>query len=242
MTGPFTSERSHIVSHRKDVPVIPAESPVSARRDYGPVQLAAHLGLEQWQYSRALGDGLIPGPDRSRGRWSAGVANAALARADEIRAEAGSVPDLGGVRAAEVLSAGLGTVVTADGVEELARLGLIRVTGYYKDHALYDGRALERFADVAAAARATWAGYLRTADQCSDYLRIRRSDLDHLIRARLLQPARHGYGPYDRRNRPTVPLYRTGDLDGLAARTDIDWDAVRSTPSGRRSSAPSRSS
>jgi len=32
-----------------------------------------------------------------------------------------------------------------------------------------------------------------------------------------------------------VPLYRTGDLDGLLARADIDWAAVRATLPGRRS-------
>jgi hypothetical protein len=32
-----------------------------------------------------------------------------------------------------------------------------------------------------------------------------------------------------------VPLYRTGDLDDLAALTDIDWTAVRATPAGHRS-------
>lgn len=32
-----------------------------------------------------------------------------------------------------------------------------------------------------------------------------------------------------------MPLYRTGDLDALLARADIDWPKVRSTPPGRRS-------
>ena len=32
-----------------------------------------------------------------------------------------------------------------------------------------------------------------------------------------------------------MPLYRTGDLDRLAARPGIDWAAVRATPPGRRS-------
>jgi hypothetical protein len=204
-------------------------------KDYGPVQLAEFLGLHQWQLDRACAAGLIPAPDARRSRWSAAIAAEAAARIGEIRAAAGSVPDLGAVRAAEVLSARLGAVVTADGVEELARRGLIPVAGHYKNHALYDGRALETFADAAAAAAATPAGQARTADQSAAYLRIRRSDLDHLTRARLLQPARYGYGPFDRRNRPTVPLYRTGDLDDLAARPDIDWDAVRCTPAGRRS-------
>ena len=32
-----------------------------------------------------------------------------------------------------------------------------------------------------------------------------------------------------------MPLYRTGDLDALAARPDIDWAAVRATPPRHRS-------
>jgi hypothetical protein len=208
---------------------------VTARRDYGPVQLATYLGLEQWQFSRAREAGLIPGPDRPRGRWSAEVADAALVHRGQIRAAAGSVPDLGALRAAEVLSVRLGAVVTGNGVEELARRGLIRVAGHYKNYPLYDGRALEAFTNVAAAIEATWAGYLRTADESAAYLRIRRSDLDHLVRAGLLMSADWGHGPFDRRDTFSVPLYRTGDLDDLAARLDIDWTAVRAVQAGHRS-------
>ena len=210
-------------------------APQWARRDYGPVQLADHLGLARWQLDRALADGLIPGPDRARGRWSAAIADAALAGIGAIRAAAGPVPDLGAVRAAEVLSGRLGLVVTADGAGELARRGLLPVTGSCKDHALYDGRALEAFTGTAAAAGATWGGQLRTAGQAAAYLRIRRSDLGHLTRPGILRPARHGRGPFDRRGQASVPLYRTGDLDALAARPGIDWAAVRATPPGHRS-------
>ncbi len=218
----------------------------SRRNDYGPVQFATFLRLELWQVSRGRQAGLIPCPDRPRDRWSAQVADAALARAGEVRRAVGSVPDLGAVRAAEVLSARLGTVVTGDGVAELARRGLIPVTGHFKGWPLYDGRALEAFTGLAAAVEATWAGHLRTAGQSAAYLRIRRCDLDHLTRAGLLTPAGRGHGPFDRRDRFSVPLYRTGDLDDLAARTDIDWQAVRATPPGRPSplaalpSAPAR--
>ncbi len=205
------------------------------RTDYGPIQLATYLGLEAWQLDRALSAGLIPGPDRPRRRWSAHIASAALARIDVIRAAAGSVPDLGAHRAAEHLSARLGLVVTADGVEELARRGLLPVTGYYKHHALYDGRALEAFTDTAAAVDATWAGQLRTAGQAARYLRIRRSDLNHLTRCGALKPVKHGCGPFDRRGQASVPLYRTGDLDQLATRADIDWAAVRAAQPGQRS-------
>lgn len=209
--------------------------PAGRRRDYGPVQLATYLGLYEFQLRRALEDGLVPGPDRARGRWSASLADAALARAAEIRAAAGSVPDYGAVRAAEELSRRLGIEVTADTVEELASRDLIPVTGYYKDNALYDGRAVEKFTDTAAAVAAARDGRLRTADESAAYLRIRRSDLDHLVRAGLLGSVRLGYSAWDRRGRPTVPLYRTADLDALAAHPGIDWPAVRATRAGHRS-------
>ena len=208
---------------------------MTAPRRFGPVQLATYLGLEQWQLERAIGDGLIPGPDRSRGRWSALIADAALAHIGVIRAAAGSIPDLGAVRAADVLSRRLGLEVTANGVKELARRDLLPVTGYYKQHALYDGRALEAFTDTGAAAEATRIGQLRTADQAAGYLRIRRSDLNHLTRSGVLKPVKYGHGPWDRRNEASVPLYRTGDLDQLTARPDIDWAAVRAALPGRRS-------
>jgi hypothetical protein len=206
------------------------------RKDYGPVQLANYLGLTEWQFERALADGLIaPADVKQRSRWSASLAWWAAARINEILAAVGTIPDLGAVRSAEVLSERLGIDMTPDGVEELARCELLPVAGYYKGHAVYDGRALEAFTDVAAAACATRVGELRTADDSAAYLRIRRSDFDHLIRARLLRPVRRGYGPFDRKGRPTVPLYRTGDLDHLATRPGIDWDAVRQAKKGQRS-------
>ena len=208
---------------------------MTAPRRFGPVQLATYLGLDQWQLGRAVDAGLIPGPDRSRGRWSAPLAGAALASIGVIRAAAGSIPDLGAVRAAGVLSRRLGRQVTADGVEELARRGLLPVAGSCKDHRLYDGRALEAFTETGAAADATRAGRLRTADQAAACLRIRRSDLNHLTRSGVLKPVKYGHGPWDRRNQTSVPLYRTSDLDQLTARPGIDWAAVRATPPGRPS-------
>lgn len=179
------------------------------------------------------------GQSTARGRvdngWSVHLAEAAVVQADVIRAAAGSVPDLGAVRAAGVLSGRLGTTVTGDGVEELARGGLIPVTGSYKNYPLYDGRALGSFTDTAAVTEACRSGRLRTVAQATAYLRIRRSDLNRLIRARILKPAKHVRGPWDRRGTFSVSLYRTGDLDAFLARADIDWQKVRSTPPGRRS-------
>ena len=208
---------------------------VTVRRDYGPIQLAVFLGLAQWQLDRALGAGLIPRPDTSRGRWSAAAAEAAITRIEEIRAEVGGIPDLGAVRTAGLLSERLGVEVTGDGVAELGRRGLLPVTGDYKGWPLYDGRAIEVFTDTAAVADANRAGRLRAADESAAYLRIRRSDFGHLVRAGLVTPTDWGHGPFDRRRQFSVPLYRTGDLDALASLPGIDWDAVRAVPAGHRS-------
>ena len=97
------------------------------------------------------------------------------------------------------------------------------------------GARLEAFTETSAAADATRTGQLRTAGQAAGYLRIRRSDLNHLTRSGVLTPVKYGHGPWDRRNETSVPLYRTGDLDQLTARPDIDWAAVRATRPGRRS-------
>jgi len=120
--------------------------------------IASFLGLEPWQFSRAREADLIAVPDRPRSRWCSEVACAALARVGEIVLAVGAILDLGVFRAAEFLSARLGVIVTADGVVELSRRGLIPLIGYYKDWPLYDGRAIEAFAWPELAEEATRAG------------------------------------------------------------------------------------
>jgi hypothetical protein len=106
------------------------------------------LGLREL---RAGGSGgtadLIPAPDRSRGRWSAAVAAAALARIGEIVLAVGAIPDVGATRAAEILSVRPGVIVTPAGVTEPNRRGLIPEAGSFREWTLYDGRAIEAFSD-----------------------------------------------------------------------------------------------
>ena len=64
----------------------------AARRDYGPVQLADYLRA-CWpdvygSVSNARTFGLLPEPDRARGRWSAALAEQVRARWPEIAAAA----------------------------------------------------------------------------------------------------------------------------------------------------------
>jgi len=60
----------------------------ASRRDYGPRQLADYLGALYGRLDNARFFGLLPEPDRARGRWSAGLAEQIGARWPEIDAAA----------------------------------------------------------------------------------------------------------------------------------------------------------
>lgn len=65
-------------------------------------------------------------------------------------------------------------------------------------------------------------------DAAAQALGIRSSDVDHILRSRLLthaDTARWGWGKHD-----VVLLYRQDDLDRLARSRRIGWAAVRATP------------
>lgn len=205
-------------------------------KDYGPYQFPERLGLPLWAFERALRDGLIPPADTATGRWPATAFDAALADLDRIRASVGTQPDVGAGRAADIISARFGTDVPSDALLELDRMGLIPCVGYYKEYPLYDGRALENFTDRAALERAMTDGRLLTRDAAAEYLRVRRSDLEHLIAAQWLEPVTWVYSGWQRhRSCPKVPLFRAADLGILLAHPAIDWDEVRATPAGRPS-------
>ncbi|GAA4396230.1 hypothetical protein GCM10023088_78560 [Actinomadura verrucosospora] len=203
---------------------------------FGPLQLADHLGVPHWWWlERAQRLGLVDGPDRAGGRWSADAADRIRERLDGLRPKVGALPDMGAGRAVEVLGERLGIEVSGDAVRELVRTGQLQVIGAYKERPLYWGRALEALAgraDAAAVlAQAERDGRLMIAGEAAAYLRIRRSDFGHLVRAGVVTPADWGrsrYGQY-------VALYRALDLDGVAEHPGVDLDAVRATPAGRRS-------
>lgn len=205
-------------------------------KSFGPVQLARHLGWWDFQVARAVRRGLIPAPDLGS-RWSAGLVDQFAARAEQIRAEVGSLPDMGATRTARVLADRLRCEVTADAVFELGRREVLPIADFYKSNPLFDGGAVEWFADRAVLDDAIVAGRCMTADEAAAHLRIRRSDFGHLVRAGRVGAVRNVYGSYrhTRRAAPLVALYRVIDLDALLADSGIDWAAVRATASGRRS-------
>ncbi|BBA98368.1 hypothetical protein RVR_4522 [Actinacidiphila reveromycinica] len=150
--------------------------------DYGPIQFPARLGLQQWEFERAQALGLIPAADVASGsRWSAAVVADAMSRLEEIRTAVGAQPNVGAWRAAEILGERFGQEVSADAVMELGRRNLIPVIGEYKGHAMYDGRALEAFADREALDAAAHAGQLYSKSAAAAYLRVRPADLDDLL-------------------------------------------------------------
>ncbi|GAB3812745.1 hypothetical protein [Kribbella italica] len=210
---------------------------MTARRgSFGPVQLARHLGWWDFQVARAVRHGLIPAPDLGS-RWSAGLVETFAARAGQLGAEVGSLPDMGAARAARVLAERFGCEVTPDAVFELARRGVLPVVNFYRANPLFDGGEVERFSDRAVLDDAAAAGRCVTADEAAEHLRIRRSDFGHLVRAGRVGAVRRVYGSY-RRSRsaaPLVALFRVVDLDALLADAGIDWAAVRATAPGRRS-------
>jgi hypothetical protein len=200
---------------------------------FGPVQLARHLGWFEFQVGRGLRLGLVPAPDLG-GRWSAGLVEQFEARAEQVRGEVGSLPDLGATRVAVWLAERFECEVTADAVIELGRREVLPIAAWHKGYPLFDGRAVERFTDRAALADAIVAGRSVAAADAAAHLRIRRADFDHLVRAGLVTPARWVHSAWQRRrDEPEVALYRVSDLDALGSDVAIDWAAVRATPPGR---------
>jgi hypothetical protein len=199
------------------------------RPSYGPMQLRDLLGLAEWQVER-LGKA-IPAPDKPGGRWSQAVAKRLHRRRKALAARAGSIPDVGVYRAAEILSERLGVPVSTDGIRELRRTGIIPAAGRYKGNRLYSGRAIEAFADVAVLNQAEIDGYLMPTAEAMTLLGCRERDWRHLLAKGWLCPRLHVNGQWGSK----VALFRAKDLRELRAHPDIDWDAVRAHPAGRRS-------
>ncbi|MFE4265392.1 hypothetical protein [Streptomyces sp. NPDC056883] len=206
------------------------------RADYCPQQFPDRLGFWLWRFERAVAKGLIPPADVGGRRWSAAVVEEVAGRAEEIRTETGGLPDMGAVRAAALLEERFEVPVAAEVMVELDRLGLVERVGDYKGHALYDGQALEDFADRAVLERAKHNGRLLDRTAAAKYLGIRACDFDHLTRAKWLRPQMWVHSGWQRRrDAPCVALFRLGDLDVLLVHPAIDWDPVRATPKGRPS-------
>ncbi|UKD50806.1 3'-5' exonuclease (plasmid) [Amycolatopsis sp. FU40] len=76
---------------------------------------------------------------------------------------------------------------------------------------------------------------LVTADEAAQLLEVARRHFDICVEAKWISPKRHYEKLVGRYSTVDVPLYRTGDVDALLARPDVDWTQVRETPKGKRS-------
>ncbi len=216
-------------------PAAPAARPKVTRpkwkSSYGPQQLRDLLGLAEWQMERLAGDPRFPGPDLNGRRWSMEVARQLYRRRASLAKRAGSVPDLGAWRVAELLSERFGVEVVGDTVVELARAGRIVTNGWYKGNRLYSGRSVERFTDRKALDVAAVAGRMVRDEAAVDILGCRMVDLQYLIDKGYLRARQHYTGQWGSK----VPLYRTGDLHDLLADDRFDWPAVQAAGRGTRS-------
>ena len=139
---------------------------------------------------------------------------------------------LGAWRSAHDLAARLGIPVTPRGIEELSARGMLPADGAYKGWTLYSTEALARITaeDVTAAQAAVADRDPLSRHEAARRLRIRQSDFDLLVKAGLIIPDDGYWGKWG-----WVRLFLPATLDAFAARTDIDWAAVRATPNGRKS-------
>jgi hypothetical protein len=143
-------------------------------RGFGPIQLARHLGLKQWQVLRGQQHGLVPSPDLDDARWSTPTAQELLDRVDEIRATVGDHPGLGAEKAAQRLAGLTGLPVERCDVQDLVERGLLHPVGDYRGWPLYalaDLDALPRHdVDDAVCARQDWIAASLTAAEAADLL------------------------------------------------------------------------
>lgn len=113
------------------------------KEGFGPVQLARHLGLKDWQVTRAQQRGLIPAPDLEGGRWSQTAVEPLTTLVPRIVAELGDHPGLGSQKAAEHLAQHTGLAVERTDIQDLADRGALHPVGEFKGWPMYGIDALD---------------------------------------------------------------------------------------------------
>jgi hypothetical protein len=142
-------------------------------------------------------------------------------------------------RAAQIMTAKLGTEVTPDGVAELWRRGLLPITDAARgaDVPLFDRIAASRFTDASLAAEASRAGRMLGPDAAAAYLNVSRTAFDVMVSAGYIHPCqriwqlRTAFGA-------DGALYITCDLDRVTRDPGVSWPDLRSAAEGRPQAAP----
>jgi len=187
-------------------------TPKAPPSDFGPIQLAGHLGLTTWAFETARERGLIPGPDVDGHRWSAAIARTLAGKVAEIVEEVGTEPPIGANRAAERLAGRTGLEVDRADVETLAGRGALRVVGHYEGWPLYDPRELDAVAaEVLAgvvAERQAWLAASLDRHAAATVLGWRVREFDAVVAQRGITPGQLG-------------RYARADIDLLAADAEL---------------------
>ncbi|BBG20748.1 putative exonuclease (plasmid) [Actinacidiphila reveromycinica] len=117
------------------------------RPGFGPIQLATHVRLADWQIERGRTRGLVPAPALPSGRWSDEQAADLAERRDDVIEALGDHPGYGAGRATGMLADAFGLAdeqieLWSCDIEDLAEHGMLDAVGEYKGHTLYDARQL----------------------------------------------------------------------------------------------------
>lgn len=202
-------------------------------------QLASRLRLPITVVRSARHAGAIP-PPAEDGRWTRAQVDAMKARADEIEAAGGS--PISGQWACRLLEKRLGLEADTVKVFQILRLidrGLLHQLGSSPEAGtVVSAQLVTQAAEHPDIRRMLAEDTPLGPDQAAERLGIRRSDWDHVVRAGWVHPAQWievRFGT-SKAGAVQVPLYRTVDVDAVpGAHPEVDWDAVRATPKGRRS-------
>ncbi|MFD8757397.1 hypothetical protein ACFV0O_41455 [Kitasatospora sp. NPDC059577] len=144
------------------------------KEGFGPVQLARHLGLKDWQVTRAQQRGLIPAPDLEGGRWSEAAVEPVTDLVPQIIAEVGDHPGLGSQKAAEYLAQHTGLPVERTDIQDLADRGALHPVGEFKGWPMYAVESLEALAhdevEAIVVARRHWIEESLTGAEAARFL------------------------------------------------------------------------
>lgn len=225
------------VNERKVIPV--------RRTEYDASQAAKRLRVSAAAFRWARHTGLIPDPDASPYQWSRATLEALDAGA--VRAAMPS-PAISGSAAADRIADALGTpnpatsgekaTVTAFVVRQFVDRGLLVDLSANPEGTLHHpGRVgqvcrREDLTDLVAAD--TPLG----PEQAAARLRVRRTDVDHMIRLGWIhspQSIEVRFGT-SRAGAASAPLHTTASVDTvIPAHPEIDWEQLRAVEKGRRS-------
>ncbi|MFF3139590.1 hypothetical protein [Streptomyces mirabilis] len=213
---------------------------MARRTEYDASQAAQRLKVPAAAFRWARHIGLLPDPDASSWQWSRAAVEAL--DADAIRAAFPGQPISGGV-AADRIAEALGTP-NVFGERNVTSFVVRRFIGrrLLTELSANDGSLLHPD-QVAEVCRRPDLAELVAADtplgpaQAAKRLGVRRSDFDWMLRLKWIKPAevieaRFGTSRFGTED---VALYTTQSVDALTARSEVDWDQLRSIPKGRRS-------